>query len=481
MKQTHIDLERTILGCSMQYPDGLNSMLELIDSDKYFTSTQTKAIYRVIADLTANGNGVDLLTVTEHSRRLGLYKDCGEAYGITALTMGAPYSYNQKTNCAILIDRFTLSELGRVSRDIGVKVVEQLNPYEISDTAMRELVELQFKARQRHTYDTDQLNRLITDELVDIAKNGVSAIGVPVGLRSLRRIIPCWGNGKLIIVAARPGMGKTSFVQNVINDCADAGKAVLLFSLEMDAREISYRLMSSLTTNMQQQYSAMQLKASATTADDMSSIFHTVLPQVQDRFKSRYYKDDAPLLFIDDKGGVNIGYVQNKAREIAAQSRAGLGCIIVDYIGLMDDSSKNGDNKSDRIGNITSALKAIAKDIQIPVIALSQLSREVEKRGDKRPILADLRSSGSIEQDADAVLFLYRPEYYNDCNDYVLHCESGQEVNKNGYGEIIVAKNRNGGLGLVAFKFVPETTTIVDETSEARQPHYQEAGETAPF
>lgn len=481
MKLQTIDLERTILGCAMQYPDGLNTLLEMIDSDKYFVHTQTKAIYRVIHDLNANGNNVDVLTVVEHSRRLGMYKECGEAYGITTLLDGAPYSFNQKTNCAFLIDRFTLTELGRLSKDIGTKVVEELDPYKIADAAMTELVDLQFRARVRNTYDTTQLNQLITDELVDIAKNGVNAIGVPVRLTSLKRIVPCWGNGKLIIVAARPGMGKTSFVQNAINDCAFVGKSVLLFSLEMDAKEISYRLMSSITNTMPAKYSAMQLKASATTADDANSIFHTVIPQLQSKFNTMYFKDDAPLLYIDDKGGVNIGYIKNKAREISAQSKAELGCIIVDYIGLMDDNSRNGDNKSDRIGEITSSLKAISKEFKVPVIALSQLSREVEKRGDKRPMLSDLRSSGSIEQDADVVIFLYRPEYYSDCNSYVLHCESGQEVSAKGYGEIIVAKNRSGSLGSAAFRFVPETTTICNEV-EAKQPiYYQQAQENAPF
>jgi replicative DNA helicase len=318
--------------------------------------------------------------------------------------------------------------------------------------------------------------------MVEIAKYGLDGDGTRIRLNELRSILGCWHRGDLVIIAGRPAMGKTSFVESILSDFAISGKAGIFLSLEMTALQVGYRLLSGLSVTDSRKYSAAELKTSAMYPTE--EVATVVVPELQKRFKNRYSNNAGSLLFIDDQSNMNIAQIRAKVMQLIAGSRNPVGGVVIDYLGLIDDTTptNKGDNKVNRIADITRALKCMAKEFAIPVILLCQLSRAVETRQDKRPILADLRDSGAIEQDADVVLFLHRPEYYRDCEEFVEHHTEGTQVSKEGYGEIIVAKNRNGGLGIAPFRFIAHCTAMVDysEQPTAAPANYYEV-EQVPF
>jgi replicative DNA helicase len=287
-----------------------------------------------------------------------------------------------------------------------------------------------------------KLNEVIVDVMTDVGAraSGITKDGVRTYINSVDRLIHQWGNSDLIVVGARPAMGKTSFIVSAGLNMAKNNVPVGVFSLEMSSKQLVSRIISQ------------ELEIAS---DDIMkrAMDETRLMHVN---KNLNKLDGLPMYF-DDKAALSIE--DFKVRAARMVKTHGVKCIFVDYLQLMTsrESNKRGTNREQEISSISRGLKVTAKELNIPIVVLSQLSREVEKRSDKRPLLSDLRESGSIEQDADQVGFLYRPEYYGVTQD-----QNGGDVS--GIGEYICAKNRNGGLGIARMRFIPEYTKYCDES-----------------
>jgi replicative DNA helicase len=272
------------------------------------------------------------------------------------------------------------------------------------------------------------------------AKNEGGLTGIGTGFADLNKVTNGWQNSDLVIIAARPGMGKTSFVLQTLKAAAiNNVKSVAIFSLEMSSEQLTDRLVS-METEMDNQI----LKRRGLSSEQLGKM----MSQITNLTKSKFFIDDTP--------GLTLMQLRAKAKRL--KQKHDIGMIAIDYLQLMSGDRKNGGNREQEISEISRGLKCLAKELQIPVLALSQLSRSVETRGgDKRPMLSDLRESGSIEQDADAVIFLYRPEYYNFTKD-----EAGNSLE--GLAEVIFAKNRHGALDTVMLKFSGKTTSFYDQS-----------------
>jgi replicative DNA helicase len=451
-------VEECIVSVCLNTESELPLIIEALKPD-CFTNESLKTVYTTISEMSAQGMPVDILTVTYELRRRELLKGEINAYFITQLSDAATYSLRHvKTWISILVESYTFRTL-YVSLMATVKdVSESGNIFKAIKDLQGELARLDYSIRKTTTHDSNQLERLVIDDMVNLAKNGAAGAGIQNRHPNLSNIVGVWQNSDLIIFAARPGMGKTSFVQNVLTDTAAAKKIAVFFSLEMPAVQIMYRILSGFTVDAER-YSAKELRGSA--LDPTGYVSECIIPTLQHKYNERF-KD---LLYIDDTPQVGVDYVRETVKNIQKNNLHPLGSIVIDYLQLMSDNGANGrDSKTDRLGYITSTLKGLAKEFNVPIILLSQLSREVEKRADKTPQLSDLRGSGDIEQDADVVVFQMRPEYYQP-EGFWLHCETGEQISVKGYGEFTVAKHRSGMLGKAAYKFIDKCTSIIGETA----------------
>ena len=330
----------------------------------------------------------------------------------------------------------------RISSDIQRDAYEETTDvFELLDKMEQSLFEISEKNIRKNYSDMKSIMReaIIELEARKLQKDGLT--GVPSGFTALDRVTSGWQKSDLVIIAARPAMGKTAFVLSVLRNAAvDHNKPVAIFSLEMSSIQLVNRLISS-----EAELDSEKIKKGSLAEHEWAQLVHKTAKLSK-----------APL-FVDDTPALSILELRAKCRKLKAQHDIQL--IVIDYLQLMSGDSKNGGNGGNReqeIASISRALKKIAKELAVPVIALSQLSRAVETRGgDKRPQLSDLRESGAIEQDADMVMFLYRPEYYGITED-----ENSQSTQ--GVGEVIIAKHRNGSLENVKLRFIGKYTKFTD-------------------
>ena len=456
-----LQVERLVLGQMLSgRPTETAEILAILKSTDIFFSPAHRTLYDAIKTLYIKSQPADLITVTYLLRETGKLEEAGGVGAIAEISQQHTFHYLEY--CAVLLDLYSKRTLMQATARAQAQILDNEPLTGIFTDMQLALIEAQEPAGKRSMYDGGMVLEAVNSNMVEIAKYGLDGDGTRIRLHELRSILGCWHRGDLVIIAGRPAMGKTAFVETILSDFALTGKAGIFLSLEMTAVQVGYRLLSGLTANDSRKYSVSELKSSAMYPTE--EVAALVVPQLNERFKSRYSNDKGTLLYIDDQSSMSIAQIRAKVMQIISSSRNPVGGVVIDYLGLIDDSTptNRNDNKVNRIGDITRALKCLAKEFDIPVILLCQLSRAVETRSDKRPILADLRDSGAIEQDADVVAFLHRPEYYRDCTDMVEHATTGIQVNKDGYGEIIVAKNRNGGLGIAPFRFVAHCTAIVD-------------------
>lgn len=437
-----IEIEEAVLGALMLEKDALTEVLDLLTPDVFYKE-EHKLIYEAIEALFQNSKPVDILTVTSQLRQSGNLETVGGPYFISELTNRVGSSANIEYHARILVEKYILRELIRVSAEIQTNAYDETSDvFTLLDDAEQGLFNI---SQGNLKGDFEPMKNLIKKSLTEIEeisknleKGGLS--GVPTGYEDLDRITSGWQNSDLIILAARPGMGKTSFVLSMGRNAAvDYGKSVAIFSLEMSSLQLVNRLLSA-----EAELDAMKLRTG-----DLEDYEWTQLHTKIDKLSEA-------KLFIDDTPGINVFDLRAKCRRL--KSMHDIDLVIIDYLQLMNahkDQRKNV-NREQEISTISRSLKALAKELQIPVIALSQLSREVEKRGStKKPILSDLRESGSIEQDADQVLFIYRPEYYDLDED-----EHGNPTK--GLAEIIIAKNRHGAVNTVKLKFISKYARFVN-------------------
>lgn len=439
-----LDLEEAVLGALMLEKDALSSVIDVLKPEVFYDVRHQK-IFAVIAYLFEKTSPVDILTVTAQLRQTGELEMVGGAYYITELTNRVASAANIEYHSRIIIQKYIQRELIRISTDIVSSAYEDTSDvFDLLDRAEKNLFEI---AQNNLRRDSRKMDDLMHEALKDIEalkdkKDGLT--GVASGFTELDRMTSGWQKSDLVIIAARPAMGKTAFVLSCARNAAvDFNKPVVVFSLEMSSVQLVNRLISGETEIEQE-----KIRKGNIEEWEWAQI-HSKIGRLE----------QAPLI-IDDTPSLNIFEFRAKCRRLKSQHDIQL--IIIDYLQLMHGKNDGkGGNREQEIGSISRALKTVAKELNVPVIALSQLSRAVESRpgGSKRPMLSDLRESGSIEQDADMVLFLYRPEYYG------LDVDEDNNPTQ-GVGEVIIAKHRNGETGRVRLKFVGKYVKFQDlETS----------------
>lgn len=432
-----IQLEEAVLGAIMIDHDALSIVLDILKPESFYKS-EHKAIFAAMLRLFEKSQPIDLLTVTESLRQSGEIDMVGGPYYIIELTSRVASSANIEFHARIVQQKFIARELIRVSGNVIREAFDETtDPLDLVDNAERNVFAVTQAGFTRQSKSVSALTLEVLKDLEAIGKSGIGLTGIPSGFTSLDRLTSGWQQSDLIIVAARPGMGKTSFVMNVArNAAADYQKPVAIFSLEMSSKQLTAKMISC-----EAKISSTALRAAKLTDGEWQKI-HRACEVIS----------EMPV-HIDDTPGMSISELRAKCRRLKMQHDIQL--VIVDYLQLMTAGDRAG-NRDQQIGEISRGLKAVAKELNVPVIALSQLSRAVETRGGtKRPMLSDLRESGNIEQDADIVSFIYRPEYYQ-----ILEDENGQSVK--GLAEFIIAKHRNGALETVKLRFTDKYAAFSD-------------------
>ncbi len=427
-----LPLEEAVLGALMLDKNALPLIIDILQPESFYLDAH-QFIYRAMRRLFEKSNPIDLLTVTEELRKSEDLEKIGGTYYLVELTNRVASSANIEYHARIVAQKHIQRELIRVSTvTIHDAYEDSTDVFQLLDDAEKGLFSITQQNLNRAALDMGTLTARLMKQLVELSAKEDGLTGVPSGFTALDRVTSGWQPSDLIIMAARPGMGKTSLVLAIARNAAmEFNKPVALFSLEMASVQLVQRLLSleseitgsKFRTGKLEQYEWQQLQSAI---DKVS---------------------EAPI-FIDDTPAINIFELRAKCRRLKMQHDIQL--IIVDYLQLMSGTgeSNKGGNREQEIANISRSLKGLAKELNVPVIALSQLSRAVETRGgSKRPQLSDLRESGSIEQDADIVSFIYRPEYYQ-----IMEDEEGNSLK--GIAEIIIAKHRNGALETVKLKFI---------------------------
>jgi replicative DNA helicase len=424
-------LEEAVLGALMLDREALPIVMDILRPESFYLEAH-QHIYRAAIKLFERSNPVDLLTVTEELRKSGDLDKIGGGYYLVELTNKIASSANIEYHARIIAQKQIQRELIHVSTKIIKDAYEDTTDvFDLLDDAEKGLFAITQNNLSRTFESMGALTGKVLKQIEELTGKADGLTGVPTGLTNLDRLTSGWQPSDLIILAARPGMGKTSLVLAMaLNAARDFNKGVALFSLEMASTQLVQRLIS-----MEAEIQGQKMRSGKLEDYEWQQLQTTVerLSQVP--------------IFIDDTPGINIFELRAKCRRLKMQHDIQL--IIIDYLQLMTGASENNRNanREQEIAGISRALKGMAKELNVPVIALSQLSRAVEVRGgSKRPQLSDLRESGSIEQDADIVGFIYRPEYYG-----ILEDESGQSLK--GVAEVIIAKHRNGALDSVKLKF----------------------------
>ncbi len=432
------DLEEAVLGALMLEKNALNAVVEFLKPEHFYVEVH-KEIYEAILELFKASEPVDMRTVVNQLRKQGKTEIMGSsgAYYIAQLTAKVSSAANVEYHARVIIEMAIKRTLIEVASQIHQAAYEDTTDvFELLDKTEQSIFEISDSNLRKNYDNMRNLMARAIQELQVLKEHKDGLTGVPTGFSSLDRMTSGWQKSDLVIIAARPGMGKTAFVVSAMRNAAvDFKQPVAIFSLEMASVQLVNRMISA----------EAELEGEKIRKGNLADFEWAQLVHKTNKLAS------API-FIDDTPALSILELRAKSRRLKAEHNIQL--IIVDYLQLMRGDA--GGNREQEIASISRALKGIAKELNVPVLALSQLSRGVETRGgDKRPQLSDLRESGSIEQDADIVMFLYRPEYYKITQD-----EDGMPTQ--GMGEVIIAKHRNGSPGTVKLKFIGKYTKFAD-------------------
>lgn len=434
-----VDLEEAVLGALMIEKDALTAVIDLLNVESFYKDAHQK-IYAAIRNLFQRSEPIDILTVTQELKQTGELELVGGAFFITQLTNRVASAANIEYHARIILQKHIQRELIRISSETIKEAFEDTTDVlQLLDKAEKNLFAIAEGNIKKKVNSISDIIGVAVKQIETAKKHDSGVTGVPSGFTELDRVTAGWQRSDLIILAARPGMGKTAFVLSIARNAAvQFNRGVAVFSLEMSSVQLITRLIASET-----ELSAEKLKK-GTLAEHEWAQLH-----------ARIGKLSTAPLYIDDTPGLSVFELRAKCRRLKAQYN--IDMIIIDYLQLMTAGGEKGSgNREQEISTISRSLKMIAKELDVPIIALSQLSRAVESRGgDKRPMLSDLRESGAIEQDADMVTFIYRPEYYGIDQD-----ENGNSML--GMAEIIIAKHRNGALENVKLRFIGNLAKFTD-------------------
>ena len=426
------DLEEVVLGAMMIDKKGVDEVIDILSPEAFYKEAH-KYIFEAIFKLFENSEPIDLLTVSSQLKKDQKLEASGGDFYLISLTQRVSSSAHIEFHARIILQKFIQRSLIKISNEIIEEAYDETKDvFDLLDTAEAKLYEVTQGNVKKSTESAQSLVIQAKKKIEEMSnKEGMS--GIPTGFDKLDELTSGWQPSDLIIVAARPGMGKTAITLTMARNMAvDSNIPVAFFSLEMSSVQLITRLISSETTLSSEKLITGKLEKHE-------------WEQLNVKVKAL---ENAPL-YIDDTPSLSIFDLRAKARRLASQY--GIKMIMIDYLQLMTaGGSQKGGNREQEISMISRNLKALAKELSVPVIALSQLSRAVETRGgSKRPLLSDLRESGAIEQDADIVSFIYRPEYYK-----IDEWDDEERSPTEGQGEFIVAKHRNGGLENIRLKFV---------------------------
>src|SRR5205809_5402782 len=432
-----LEAEESVLGAMMLSPGAIGAVSEALDASDFYRESHAK-IYRAALGLYARGEPVDAITLVDELEERGELEDAGGRVRIHELATLVAASSNAGHYARIVREMATLRGLIRAGGEIAQLGWER--PGETTDLVDRAEQVVFDLSQARVTSEFSHIEELLKDSFERITalyEAGADVTGTPAGFRDLDRLTSGFQPGNLVIVAARPSMGKSGLgLGMAANLAVREERPVAIFTLEMSKSEVTQRLMCS-----EAKVESQRLRTGKLGADDWPR-----LTTACDRLAK------API-YVDDSGSITMMEIRAKARRLKSQQPS-LGLIVVDYLQLMT-SGGTAENRVQEVSQISRSLKILARDLDVPIIALSQLSRAVEQRTDKRPILCDLRESGSIEQDADLVAFIYRDEYYND--------ESDQQ----GLAEVILAKHRNGPTDALKLSFLKRYAKFADLATAA--------------
>jgi replicative DNA helicase len=439
------DLEEAVLGAIMLEKGAFDVVVEILKSECFYVDAHQR-IFGAMKDLAAKSQPIDILTVVEELRSKEELDLVGGPYYVTKLTNAVVSSANIEAHSRIVLQKFIQRELIRLSGEIISDAYEDsADVFDLLDQAESKIYEVTSKHLRNSYEQIDSVLVKTIQRIEDLRHKNEDVSGVPSGFPTLDRVTYGWQNTDLIILAARPSVGKTAFALNLARHAAlNASKPtpVAFFSLEMSAGQLVQRILSAESEIWLEKISRGKMEE-----HEMKQLYARGIQKLS----------QAPI-YIDDTPALNIFELRAKCRRL--KNTAKLGMIIIDYLQLMSgggDNNRNG-NREQEISSISRSLKALAKELAIPVIALSQLSREVEKRkdGNKMPQLSDLRESGAIEQDADMVMFLYRPEYYD-----VTQNEMGES--NRGETHVRIAKHRNGSLETIKLRALLHIQKFVED------------------
>lgn len=429
-----IEAEQAILGSLLINPETISKVVDVLDPEQFYRKAH-QVIYAAIVDLYSNNEPIDIVTVSQFLKDKGSLDGVGGRQYLTDLAMSIATTANAEYYAKTVGEKALLRNLIKAGTEIVQSCYEDNDADLVVDKAEQMIFGI---AQRRNLTALTHIRDIVNESFARIEKryeNRDSLSGIPSGFYDLDEMTSGFQKSDLVIVAARPSMGKTAFILNIAQHCAVEAKApVALFSLEMSKEQLVQRLLCA-----EARIDANKMRTGFLQSSDWQA-----LASAMGRL------GEAPL-FIDDSAAVTALDVRAKARRLKAEMKGNLGMVMIDYIQLMQGRASKDGNRVQEISEISRSLKQLARELDCPVIALSQLSRAVEARQNKRPMLSDLRESGAIEQDADIVMFIYRDEYYN------------PESDKRGEAEIIIAKQRNGPVGTVELLYQASITRFLNK------------------
>lgn len=431
----NVEAEQSVLGAIILDNDSLPKVIEILSIDDFYRETHRR-LYGAILSLFEKNEPIDIVTLTDYMRRTNELESVGGLSYLSSLASGVLTSANVKYHAKIVREKALLRSLISTATHIASRVYEDsLDADEMVDYAEKMIFDI---ADKRTKTSFCSLKDVIKDtfKMIEHLYDKKEAItGAPSGFKDIDDITSGFQPGDLIIIGGRPGMGKTAFALNIAQHVGiDLKEPVAVFSLEMSKEQLALRMLC------------------AESMVDSSRVRKGFIgKQDWPRLTNAAGRLAESPIFIDDSSAITVLEVRAKARRLKMEHGA-LSLVVVDYLQLMR-SRGNFERREQEISEISRSLKALAKELKVPVVALSQLNRGVESRGDRRPTLADLRESGAIEQDADVIIFLYRDEIYNKNN-----------PSNKGKAEVIIAKQRNGPTGVVNLTYLADSTRFVDFT-----------------
>ncbi|CAM5215122.1 Replicative DNA helicase OS=Ureibacillus acetophenoni OX=614649 GN=SAMN05877842_105184 PE=3 SV=1 [Ureibacillus acetophenoni] len=439
------EAEQSVLGAIFLDPTALITASEILIPEDFYRISHQK-IFKTMLFLSDHGKPIDLVTVTEELSSKKELEDVGGLSYLTELANAVPTAANVGHYAKIVEEKSILRRLIRVATSIVEDGFTREDEVEaLLSEAEKRVMEV---ASRKNAGDFKHIKDVLVntyDNIEQLQNRKGDVTGIPTGFKDLDRMTAGFQRNDLIIVAARPSVGKTAFALNIAQNVAiRARENVAIFSLEMGAEQLVMRLLCA-----EGNIDAQALRTGALSTEDWGKLTMAMGSLSNSG------------IFIDDTPGVRVSELRAKCRRLAQEH--GLGMILIDYLQLIQGSGKPGENRQQEVSEISRSLKALARELKVPVIALSQLSRGVEQRQDKRPMMSDIRESGSIEQDADIVAFLYRDDYYD------------KETENKNMIEIIIAKQRNGPTGTVTLAFKKEFNKFIN-IDWSQHPQFQEHG-----